>query len=54
MFIKEILIKTKRKLSNIFSLFNKKGEQLSDRHQNLTSIPGIGEKTARLSIKLDI
>ena len=44
MFISEILIKTKRKLSNVFSLFNKKGEQLSDRHQNLTSIPGIGEK----------
>ena len=44
MFIKKILIKTKRKLSNIFSIFNKQSNQLSDRCENITSIPGIGEK----------
>ncbi len=38
MFIEKILIKTKRKLSNIFNIFNKKVKQLSDRAQNLTSI----------------
>ena len=44
MFIDKILINTKRKLSNIFSIFNNKGEQLSERCENLTSIPGIGAK----------
>ena len=44
MFIEKILITTKRKLSNIFSIFNKQGEQFSDRCENLTSIPGIGTK----------
>ena len=44
MFIQKILFNTKRKLSNIFSIFNNKGEKLSDRCENLTSIPGIGTK----------
>ena len=44
MFIKKILLNTKRKLSNIFSIFNRQGEQFSDRCENLTSIPGIGTK----------
>ena len=44
MFIKRIFIKTKSKLSNIFSIFSKKGKQLSDKCENLTCIPGIGEK----------
>ena len=44
MLIKKILLNTKRKLSNIFSLFNKQGEQSSNRCENLTSIPGIGTK----------
>ena len=44
MIIKKILLNTKRKLTNIFSKFNKKGEELSDRCENLTSIPGIGTK----------
>tara|TARA_B100001029_G_scaffold88003_1_gene72136 strand:+ start:207 stop:476 length:270 start_codon:yes stop_codon:yes gene_type:complete len=44
MFVEKILLNTKRKLSNIFSIFNNKEEQLSERCENLTSIPGIGAK----------
>ena len=44
MFIKKILFNTKGKLSKIFNMFNKQGEKLSDRCENLTSIPGIGAK----------
>ena len=44
MFIKKVLLNTKRNLSNIFSIFNKKKGALSDRCENLTSIPGIGTK----------
>ena len=44
MFIQEVLLNTKRKLSKIFSIFNKQSEELSDRCENLTSIPGIGSK----------
>ncbi len=44
MVIKKFLLNSKRKLSNILStLKNQKGE-LSDRCENLTSIPGIGSK----------
>ena len=42
MIIKKILLKTKRQVTNIFSFFNQ--EQISDRCENLTSIPGIGSK----------
>ena len=41
MFINKILADAKTKLSNIF---NKQQERLSNRCENLTSIPGIGEK----------
>ncbi len=44
MFIEKILIKTKKKLSKILSIFNKHGEQFSASCENLTSIPGIGTK----------
>tara|TARA_B100000579_G_scaffold345766_1_gene298479 strand:- start:585 stop:854 length:270 start_codon:yes stop_codon:yes gene_type:complete len=44
MFIEKILLRTKKKFSNFFSIFNSKGEELSDRCENLTSIPGIGAK----------
>ena len=44
MFIEKILLNTKTKLSNILRIFNKQGEELSERCQNLTSIPGIGTK----------
>ena len=44
MFIKKILLNAKRKLSNILSIFNKQQEKLSERCENLTSIPGIGTK----------
>tara|TARA_B100000965_G_scaffold39404_1_gene29031 strand:+ start:45 stop:314 length:270 start_codon:yes stop_codon:yes gene_type:complete len=44
MIIKKILLTTKRKLSNILSIFNKQQGELSDRCENLTSIPGIGTK----------
>ena len=44
MFLEKILLNTKRKVSNIFSVFNKQGKTLSNRCENLTSIPGIGEK----------
>ena len=42
--MQEILLNTKRKISNIFSIFNKQEEQFSNRCENLTSIPGIGAK----------
>ena len=41
MFIEKILLNTKRKLSKIF---NKHEKKLSDRFENITSIPGIGTK----------
>ena len=41
MFIKKILLNAKRNLS---SIFNKQKGELSDRCENLTSIPGIGAK----------
>ena len=44
MFIKKILLITKKNVSNIFSVFNKQKVELSDRCENLTSIPGIGTK----------
>tara|TARA_B100000214_G_scaffold113830_1_gene80424 strand:- start:107 stop:376 length:270 start_codon:yes stop_codon:yes gene_type:complete len=44
MFIEKILSITKRKLPKIFRIFNKEKKQLSDRCENLTSIPGIGTK----------
>ena len=44
MFSEKILLSTKRKFSKIFGLFKIKEEHLSDRCENLTSIPGIGAK----------
>ena len=44
MFVDKILLNTKRKLSNIFSIFNNQEEKFSERCENLTSIPGIGAK----------
>ena len=44
MLIKKILFNTKRKLSGIFKIFNKQDAKLSESCENLTSIPGIGEK----------
>ena len=44
MLIKKILLNTKRNLFNVLSIFNKQKEELSDRCENLTSIPGIGAK----------
>ena len=44
MLIQKILFKTKKKLLNILRIFNKQTEELSDRCENLTSIPGIGTK----------
>ena len=44
MLVNKILLNTKRKISNIFSVFNQQGEKLSERCENLTSIPGIGSK----------
>ena len=44
MFIKNILFNTKKNLSTILSIFNKQQEGLSDRCENLTSLPGIGTK----------
>ena len=41
MFIEKFLLNTKKKLSKIFS---NEREKLSDRCENLTSIPGIGAK----------
>ena len=44
MLIKKIFLKTKRKLSNIFIIFNTQRKKSSNRFENLTSIPGIGTK----------
>ena len=44
MFIKKILLKTKSKLYNMFSVFNIQKEEYSDKCESLTSIPGIGTK----------
>ena len=41
MFIEKILLNTKRKF---FNIFNQPRENLSNRCENLTSIPGIGTK----------
>ena len=44
MLVKQIFLKTKNRISSIFSILNRKGKKLSDRCENLTSIPGIGTK----------
>ena len=44
MFIKNVLLKTKKKLFKIFSVFNKQEKNFSTKCENLTSIPGIGTK----------
>jgi len=44
MFIKKNFLNIKRKIYNFLSKFNKKGEKLLDKCENLTSIPGIGTK----------
>ena len=44
MLIEKILLNAKRKLSNIFIIFNKQEGELSNKCENLTSIPGIGSK----------
>ena len=44
MFVKKILLNAKRKLSNILNSLNNQEKTLSDRCENLTSIPGIGAK----------
>ncbi len=44
MIINKILFNTKKKLSNILNIFKKETVELSDRCENLTSIPGIGIK----------
>ena len=44
MFMKTFLLNTKRNLSNILRIFNKQESLLSNRCENLTSLPGIGTK----------
>ena len=44
MFIKKNLFIIIKNLSNIFSIFNNQKLELSDKRENLTSIPGIGIK----------
>mgnify|MGYP001176175646 CR=1 FL=1 len=44
MFSKKNLLNTKKSLSKFLGIFNQRKEKLSDRCQNLTSIPGIGTK----------
>ena len=43
MYINKILVKIKRKFSNIFNILNLNRKK-SERCENLTSIPGIGSK----------
>ena len=44
MFVKKILLDTKKKLYQVFRIFNRQDESVSERCENLTSIPGIGTK----------
>ena len=44
MFVKKVLFNTKKYLSKILNIFNKETGALSDRCENLTSLPGIGTK----------
>ena len=44
MFIRKIILNTKKNFFNILSIFNSQQGELSDRCENLTSIPGIGAK----------
>ena len=44
MFIKKFFLNTKTNFSNILSIFNRRKEPLSERCENLTSLPGIGAK----------
>ena len=44
MFIENVLLKSKKKLSQIFNIFNKREQLFSSECENLTSIPGIGAK----------
>ena len=44
MLLKKILVNTKRNLLNILSIFNTQKGRFSDKCENLTSIPGIGNK----------
>ena len=44
MLIENFVLKTRKKIYNIFNIFNKERELLADRCENLTSIPGIGTK----------
>ena len=53
MFIEKILLNTKRKLSKISNIFNKHEKKLSDRFENITSIPGIGTKNCNNFYKAD-
>ena len=42
--LKKILLNAKRNIFNVLNIFNKQKGELSDRCENLTSIPGIGTK----------
>ena len=42
--LKKILLNARRNVSNILTLFNNREEKNSSKYENLTSIPGIGEK----------
>ena len=44
MFVKKILLDTKKKLYLVFRIFNRQDQSVSERCENLTSIPGIGTK----------
>ena len=44
MFAKKLLLNTKRQFLKILSVFNQDEKAFSERCENLTSIPGIGEK----------
>ena len=41
---KEFILDIKRSLSKVFNIFNRQDKVISERCENLTSIPGIGAK----------
>ena len=44
MLVKNFLLTTQKKISKVFRIFNQQKEKFSENCDNITSIPGIGEK----------
>ena len=47
MFIQKILLNIKKNFSSTFNIFNQQKGKLSERCENITSLPGIGTKNCQ-------